>query len=107
MDYHALEKMTVQMLRDEAKKYPEIGAVAGLKKSELIDMIAENLGIEKPHRVHKKSKHHFALDKAGIKNRIAELREAKKATREKKDHKQTAILRRRIHVLKRRISKID
>ena len=47
MDYNALAQMTVQKLRDEAKKH-DIAGVASMKKNELVDVLAEKLDLEKP-----------------------------------------------------------
>lgn len=106
MDYHTLEKMTVTNLREEAKQYPEIKATSGMKKEELVKLLAERMGIEIPHKTHKKSKHEYTLDKTGLKKKIEALKEQRVAARAKNDRKQVGILRRRIHILKREIKKI-
>jgi hypothetical protein len=106
MDYHALEKMTVQALRDEAKKFPDVKTVAGMKKEELIHLIAEKLGIEKPQKSTKKHKKATAMDRAAIEAKIISLREERKAARSAKDKKQASLLRRRLHLLKRRLKRV-
>ena len=49
MDWKDLEKMTVLKLREEALKYSQIKNVHGKNKEELIEEIANALGLEKPH----------------------------------------------------------
>jgi cysteinyl-tRNA synthetase len=105
MDYQELEGMTVVKLRDEAKKFEDIKGTAGMKKEELIAILAEKLGLEKPISKPKKKKAGKALSKDAIKSKIAELRESRDAARASKDNKQVDALRRRIHLLKRRLSK--
>ena len=48
MEWKDLEKMTVLKLREEALKFPQIKAVHGKHKEQLIDEIAAQLGIKKP-----------------------------------------------------------
>ena len=102
MDYHALEKMTVVALRDEAKKHGS-KTTAGMKKEELVHFLTETLGISVPAKTDKKKKTHVETTKTGIKKKIAELKEVKAAARGKNDKKQVAQARRRLHRLKRRI----
>ena len=47
MELRDLEKMTVLKLREEALKFPEIKGVHGKNKEQLIDEIAQALGIRK------------------------------------------------------------
>ncbi len=105
MDWKDLEKMTIVKLREEALKFPEeIKGVHGKSKAQLMDEIAKQLGIEKPH-VHFAEK--VVHDKDDLKHKIREL----KAQREKliaaKDHKKLHETRREIHKLKRHIRKIE
>jgi len=58
MDWKDLEKMTVLKLREEALKYPEIEAVHGKNKEQLMDEIAKILGIEKPPAFHREYRSH-------------------------------------------------
>ena len=102
MDYHALEKMTVVALRDEAKKHGA-KATTGMKKEELVGFLAETLGIVVPRTTDKKKKTHVEMNKASIKKKIAELKEARAAARSKNDAKVVALTRRRLHRLKRRM----
>ena len=47
MEWKDLEKMTVLKLREEALKFPEIRGVHGKNKEQLMDEIANALGIQK------------------------------------------------------------
>jgi len=107
MDYHALENMTVVQLRDEAKKH-DFKGVTGMKKDELITVIAEKLALDKPAVKPKKKKKSGAapLDKDALKKKIDELRSAREKARADNDKKKNELYRRRIHSLKRRMRKI-
>jgi hypothetical protein len=106
MDYHAFEKMTVAQLRDEAKKHPDIAGAAGMKKEQLLEALAHQLGLEKPAARAKKEKPAETLDKASLKKKIVDLKAARDTARGGKDKKKASILRRRIHSLKRRMGKV-
>lgn len=108
MDYHALERMTVVQLRDEAKKYPDIKGLTGMKKEELITAVAGELGLEQPKPSAKKQKKSKALplDKGTLKKKIVELKEQGEKARAAKNKKEVVLLRRRIHSLKRRLRKV-
>ena len=51
MDFRELSKMRVVDLRELAKEKTSLTGVSGLHKDELIDKLADELGIEKPHKV--------------------------------------------------------
>lgn len=102
MDYHALEKMTVVALRDEAKKHG-MKTTAGIKKEQLVSFLSEKLGIEVPTTTDKKKKSHVEMSKASIKKKIIALKEARAAARSKNDAKTVVLTRRRLHRLKRRM----
>lgn len=103
MDYHALTKMTVNNLREEAKKH-DIAGVTGMNKQELIDAVAAKLNLEKPAAKPKKSKK-VALDKTAIRQKITKLRELRATARANSDRKQVKLLRRRLHLLKRQLTR--
>ena len=70
MDYHDLQKTRVNDLREMMKeKMPDVQGVIGLKKDQLVEMLAEHLGIEKPHKHVEKG-----LGKRKIKAHIRELK---------------------------------
>jgi hypothetical protein len=107
MEYHELEHMTVVKLREEAKKFDDVKGATGMKKEELVALLAEKYGLEKPeHKPKKKKAKGKMLDKDHIKAKIVELKALRDEARTKNNHKQTATLRRRIHQLKRRMRKI-
>ena len=103
MDYHALENMTVAQLREEAKKHPDIAGAPGMKKEQLVEALAQKLGLEKPLSRPPKAKSAATLDKTGMKQKIVQLKADRQKAREAKDKKKTAVLRKRIHSLKRRM----
>lgn len=105
MDYHDLEKMTVIQLREEAKKFPDLKGVTAMKKEELMHILVERLGIVVPEK--KKAAAPAPTDKTALRRKIAELRAAKAAAQAERDRKRTALLRRRIHAVKRRLRKVS
>ena len=105
MDYHELENMTVIKLREEAKKFPDVKGVSGMKKEELIKLLVEKLEIHVPEK--RKKTAAVPKNKATLKKRIMELRAQKTAARDEKDsRKKVTLLRKRIHLLKRQLRKI-
>jgi hypothetical protein len=102
MEFHELQKTRVTDLRAMAKEnFPNMQGIVGLKKEELVNMLAEKLGIEKPH------KHVEAgLGKRAIKAEIREYkvkREAAKADGNKED---LAKFRKLIHRNKRKLRRM-
>ncbi len=105
MDWKELEKMTIVKLREEALKFPEeIKGVHGKSKAQLMDELAKQLGIEKPH-VHFAEK--VVHDKSDLKHKIHELKARRESLIAAKDHKKLHETRREIHKLKRQIRKIE
>ncbi len=105
MDYHELEKMTVIKLREEAKKFPDLKSVTGMKKEELIHALVEHLGIAVPDKKHKAAR--AKLDKSDLRKMMSDLRMSQKAARSENNRKSVDTLRRRIHSLKRRLRRFD
>lgn len=105
MDYQTLEKMTVIKLREEAKRFPDVKGVSGMKKEELISVLVEKLDIEIPQ---KKTKAAAApRNKAQMKEMILDLRAEKDAARAGgESKKKVAILRKRIHTLRRQLRRM-
>lgn len=98
-----LEKMTVKELRAIAIEIPRAVAVHDMKKAELIACIKEARGIkdEGPVKIKKKVVAKIKLSKSEIKGKIKQLKEEKKAAQESKNRKKIDILRRRISHLKK------
>ena len=102
MEYHDLQKTRVVDLREMMKEHlPEVKGITGLKKDELIEQLADKLGIEKPHK-------HVAagLGKRAIKAEIRELKLKRQAALEAKDYDELKKFRRQIHRRKRRLRRM-
>lgn len=102
MEYHDLQKTRVIDLREMMKEHlPEVTGVTAKKKEELVDLLAEKLGIEKPHK-------HVAagLGKRAIKAEIRELKLKRQAALEAKDSQELQKYRRLIHRRKRRLRRM-
>ncbi len=109
MNYHDLEQMTVIKLREEAKKIPDVTGLTGMKKDELITLLVGHLGIEIPEKKEKKGKKSgsgMPTTKEGFKQKITELKGERDAARTAGNPKEANVLRRRIHMLKRRLRKL-
>ena len=102
MDYHDLQKTRVNDLREMMKeKMPDVQGVIGLKKDQLVEMLAEHLGIEKPHKHVEKG-----LGKRKIKAHIRELKVKRQAALEAHDHAELKKYRRLIHREKRKLRRL-
>jgi hypothetical protein len=99
MDWHELEKKKVDELREMAVEKAGVTGATGLHKDQLVEIVAEALGIEKPHLVVE------GIDKTAIKRKIKVLKLELAEARENKDAKLAKAKRRHIHRLKRRIHK--
>ena len=102
MEYHDLQKTKVTDLREMAKEHaPEQKGLSGLKKDELVDLLAEKLGIEKPHK-------HVAagLGKRAIKAEIRELKSKRDAAIEAGDKSNLYRYRKAIHRRKRKLRRM-
>jgi hypothetical protein len=104
MEWRDLEKMTVLKLREEALKFPQIEAVHGKNKEQLMDELARILSIEKPHT-------HFGEQivhtKTDLKHKIQELKIEREKLLQAHDHKKLHEVRRQVHELKHTIRKIE
>ena len=102
MDYHDLQKTRVVDLREMMKEHlPDEKGTTGLKKEQLVDLLAAKLGIEKPHK-------HVAagLGKRAIKAEIRELKVKRQAALEAKETGDLKKYRRQIHRRKRRLRRL-
>ena len=98
MDFHELSKNTVSRLREMAKEHlPDLKGVSGMKKDQLVDALADKLGIDKPHKVVQ------GLDKASIKAQIRKLKAARAAAVEAKDKAKMKETREQLHQLRRQL----
>ena len=104
MEWKDLERMTILKLREEALKFPQIEAVHGKNKEQLMDELARILNVEKPHT-------HFGEQvvhtKAELKHKIQELKIEREKLLQVHDHKKLHDVRRQVHELKHNIRKIE
>jgi len=85
MDLKTLERMTVIKLREEATKVPELSAIRGLNKDELIRAIAKAHGIDLSGRRRGGSvKTELKRQIRGLRSQISEVIQAKQSTELKK-----------------------
>jgi 16S rRNA C967 or C1407 C5-methylase (RsmB/RsmF family) len=102
MDFHELQKTRVADLRDMMKEHlPDVQGVIGLKKEELVDQLADKLGIEKPTKIVA-----AGLGKRAIKAEIKDLKVKRQAALEAGDHAELKKYRRKIHRRKRRLRRM-
>jgi hypothetical protein len=99
MDYHELEKTKVTKLREMAEEHLEIEGISGKTKEELVDLLADKLGIEKPHLVAS------GIGKRNVKAKIRELKVERDKALAAKDSVQLKRVRRRMHRLRHKLRK--
>ncbi len=100
MDWHELQKHKVDELRAMMKEHlPEVTGVTAMKKEQLIELLAEKLGIERPHKVV------TGIDKSAVKARIRELKKLREEALAAGDRESLVRHRRAIHHLKRQLRK--
>jgi len=97
MEYHELEKTKVTQLREMAAEYPDITGVTGRSKEELVDLLAEKLGIEKPHLVAS------GINKQAVKAKLRGLKTERDQALEAKDALQLKRVRRKMHRLRHQL----
>jgi hypothetical protein len=100
MDWHELQKHKVADLRELMKEHmPEVTGITQKKKDELVELLADKLGIERPHKVV------TGLDKTAIKSRLRDLKSKREAALEAGNKLELHRRRRQIHRLKRKLRK--
>jgi len=98
MDFQELSKNTVSRLREMAKEQlPELKGVSGMRKDQLVDVLADKLGIEKPHKVVQ------GVDKASIKAEIRKVKAARAAAVGAQDKEKMKQTREQLHKLRRQL----
>jgi len=97
VDWHDLHKKKVTELREIASGYDDVGAVSGMDKETLVELVAKHMGIPKPHRVV------VGIDKAGIKSEIREWKVKRAAALESGDSQAATIARKQIRKRKRKL----
>lgn len=106
MTRHELRKMTVLKLREEALKYPDLTGVHGMKKEELVEALANILGLPEEERVHKRHKIKKQVTKNDIKKEIKALKQKREEAIQAKDGKSLKIVRKRIKRAKRTLREL-
>jgi superfamily II DNA helicase RecQ len=99
MDWHGLQKKKVDELREMAMEVPGVGAVTAMSKEQLVEVVAEHLGIQRPHKVV------TGVDKAAIKAEIRALKKQRDTAAEAKDAETMRRARREIRKRKRALRK--
>ncbi len=99
MDYHDLHKLTVVKLREMAKEYDDLEGVTGMTKDTLCDVLADKMGIEKPHKVV------VGIDKASIKREIRALKKVREEALAARDRQKLHDTRRQLHRLRHKLHK--
>jgi hypothetical protein len=97
MDYHELQKMTAAKLKEKAHEFPELTGVSTMHKEQLIELLCQKLGIQKPHKVA------VGAEKSQIKAQIHALKRDRDAAIEAKDAKKLREVRVQLHRLRRRL----
>ena len=100
MDYHDLEKTTVSRLREMLKEQdPDLTGASGMKKHQLVDLLAAKLGVVAPHKVV------HGVDKATLKAQIRACKTQRAAAIQGQDRAQLKEIRRQLHQLRRSLRK--
>jgi hypothetical protein len=100
--YEELKNKTVAELREIAKgiDHEAVQGATQMNKEHLLDAMCVALNLDK--HVHQQA---TGIDKTSVKSRIRELKQRRDSAVASHDSKQLSIVRRRIHRLKRRITK--
>lgn len=99
MDYQELQKNTVGKLREMAKEFSDLTGTSGMRKEQLVDALAERLGIARPHKVV------AGVDKSAIKAKIRKLKKTRDAAVQAKDKAKMRVTRQELHQLRRQLRK--
>lgn len=99
MDYHDLQKTTVIKLREMAKGYGDVKGFSGLNKAELVDLVADREGIERPHMVIS------GINKPMIKAELRTLKQQRDSAIAKHDRVALKRVRRKMHRVRRQLHK--
>jgi hypothetical protein len=101
MTLQELQKMTVVKLREEAMKHPDVTGASGMKKDQLIALLAEKLGIET-----EKKKAAIPATKFSIKKSLKDLKAMKQEAIEKQDKNAVSLCRKKIRTQRRHLRKM-
>ena len=106
MEYAELQKMTVKKLREEAAKVEGVTGASGMKKDELVEALANALGIEKPKKEKKVAVKSKVRTKENVKTDIKKYKDLRAKALESHDSKQLKIVRYHIKRLKRELRRL-
>lgn len=101
MDWHDLVKMKVTELRELAKEKTSLEGVSGLTKDKLVEAIAGELGIPRPHKVVEKG-----LGKRAIKAEVRALKVERDAAIAAGDRDALSRVRDRMRSRKRKLRRL-
>lgn len=104
MEWKDLQKMTVLKLREEALKYPQIEAVHGKDKPQLMAELAAVLHIDKPHVTFSEQ---VNVSKSELKHKIHDLKLERDKLIAVHDDRKLHDVRREIHHLKHAIRRME
>lgn len=92
MHYNEIKKMTAVRLREEIhSRFPDIKGLTGMKKEQLVEVLADQLGIERHLRGT------VAVDRTAIKQKIRALKKERDEALAAKDREKLAEIRHAIH----------
>lgn len=98
MDFQELKKNTVTKLREMVKEQlPDVKGVAGLRKEELVGLLAGQLGLESPR------KRAESMDKAALKAEIRKIKASRTAAVAQRDKAAMEETRKELHRLRRQL----
>ena len=100
MELNDLAKMTVVKLREEAHKFEDIKGAIGMTKEQLIDVLCDKYNIVKKKALPK------GIGRHALKEKIRKMAAQRDTILSAGDTKKTAIYRRRIKSLRRRLRKV-
>jgi len=101
MDWHDLEKMKADALRELGKEKTDLEGLSGMKKDQLVEELAAKLGIEKPHK-----RIEAGLGKRKIKAEIKALKQHRDEAIQAKNADELRRVRQRMHGLKRKLRRM-
>ena len=99
MEYHDLQKTTVVKLREMVKGYGDVKGFSCMNKEQLVDLVAEREGVEKPHKVV------VGINKPLIKAELKSLKQQRDAAIEGRNRAELKLVRRKMHRVRRQLHK--
>lgn len=100
MDRTELQKMTVVQLREKASEYEDVKGVSGMKKDDLVALIAEKLGIDLHEHVP------TGIGRHDLKAHVRETKKARDEALQAGDREAYLKARRRLKHYRRQLRKV-